>query len=102
MSDKIPRDMKRAVDRSPNGSVYIENDALTPFPDLIDVGAIFVGVRDDIARTVKKEPEDIVLIGVRVFYKIGAESEGLAHYYAIGSRASYDPEFEHILQEIDQ
>ena len=100
--ERLPRDMKRAVDRSPNGSVYIENAALVPFPSLVDIGALFVSVRDDIAKTVHKEPEDVILIGVRVFYKVGAEIDGHAHYFAIGSRASYDPEFEHILNEVDQ
>lgn len=100
--NRIPKDMKRAVDASPSGSIYIENEALVPFPDLDRVGALFVGVRDDIARTVRSEPEEITLIGVRVFYKIGKEVEGHVHYYAIGSRALYDPEYEHILGEIDQ
>lgn len=100
MSEKIPRDLKRAVDESPTGAVYTEVPAESDFPDMNKISALFIDIRDDIARTSGKQPEEVVLIGVKVFYKIGKEPTGNGHYYAIGARAEFDPEFAHILEEI--
>ena len=100
MSEKIPRDLKRAVDESPTGAVYTEVPANALFPDMNKISALFIEVRDDIAKSAGKDPEEIILIGVKVFYKMGEEPVGDGHYYAIGARAEYDPEYENILKEI--
>lgn len=100
MSDKIPRDLKRAVDDSPTGAVYTEVPASSDFPDMNKISALFIDIRDDIATTSGKHPEEVVLIGVKVFYKIGKEPVGDGHYYAIGARSEFDPEYRHILEEI--
>jgi len=100
MSEKIPRDLKRAVDESPTGAVYTEVPAESNFPDMNKISALFIDIRDDIAKSSGKQPEEIVLIGVKVFYKIGKESTGGGQYYAIGARAEFDPEYRHILEEI--
>jgi hypothetical protein len=101
MNDKIPRDLKRAVDASPTGAVYTEVPAASDFPEMNKISALFIDIRDDIAKSSGKDPEEIVLIGVKVFYKIGKEPIGKdGNYYAIGARAEFDPEYEHILREI--
>lgn len=99
--DKLPRDIRKAVDESPTGSIYTEVPAHSKFPDMNRISALFIDVRDDIAKAIDSPPEDVVLIGVRVFYRLGQETVGNGHYYAIGSREEYDPEFEHVLREIE-
>jgi len=100
MNDKIPRDLKRAVDESPTGAVYTELPAHASFPSMDTMSTLFIAVRDDIAKMNGKTPEEVVLIGVRLFYTIGKEPVGNGHYYAIAARSEYDPDYAHILEEI--
>jgi len=99
-TDKIPDDLRRAVDESPDGTVYTELPAHASFPPMDKMSTMFIAVRDDIAVMNAKAPEEITLIGVRVFYKIGREPKGNGHYYAIAARSEYDPEYAHILEEL--
>ena len=99
---KIPKELKKAVDASEDGSIYAEIPANSPMPPLEQVGALFVNVRDDIAKTTDVVPEDVILIAVKVVYKIGDEKVGRGAYYAIGSRELIDPKYAHILQEIGE
>jgi hypothetical protein len=101
MIDKLPKDLKRAIDESPTGAVMAKSPVTAPFPDMNKVGALFIEVRDDIARTAGKDPESVILVGVKVFYTLGKEPVGDGkYYYAVGARSEYDPEYEHIIKEI--
>jgi hypothetical protein len=97
---KIPKHLKRAIDEE--GSLYTEIVANAEMPSLLQFGAWLVNVRDDIAKTADIIPEEVQLIGVKVFYKIGQESDGDGAYYALGTRVQYDPVYLHVLQEIGE
>jgi len=97
---KIPKKFKDAVDASDDHLAYTEFEANTEMPTLERVGALFVAVRDDIAKTSGAVPEDVKLIGVRVIYVIGEDRTKGGHYYAFGNRDLCDPEYTHLLQEL--
>jgi len=96
----MPDDIKNAVDDSPEGDLTYSVPAGADIPDLVWFEQKMMKVRDDIARHTGAEPENVQLIGIRVFYKVGEEIEDGKSYFAVGTRCKYDPRYEKILEQL--
>jgi hypothetical protein len=99
---KLPKDLKDVVDSAAedNTDVNFDIPAGIDIPELQWFERKMLGVRDDIAGQIGAEPEDVQLIGIRVFFKIGEEVDRNSEYIAIATRQKYNLDYQHILEQM--
>ena len=69
-------------------------------PSLQAFETLCLAVRDDIAKQVGDEPEQVRVIGVKVYFELGAKADKKGIYHAIGVRNRYDPTYAEILHDM--
>jgi len=96
----VPKKIKDAVDNAVENELDIEMPADIDIPPLEWFDMNMVKVRDDIAKHAGAVPEDVQLIGIKVFYKIGEERTQGREYFAVGVRCKYDPRYLEMLEQL--
>jgi hypothetical protein len=96
-----PDDLKDKALHSPSGMAETAAASTTPMPTLEQIGALMIGVRDDVAIIMGEVPEDVELIAVKVLYKVKHETIGNnKNYFAIATRQLVDPKYESVVADL--
>lgn len=95
--DDLPDDIRKAVKTMLPGLAVADTESSVSMPPIEVFEKHLIAIRDDLAKTAGVEPENVKLVGMRVYYRVGNPSKGTL---AIGVRQSYNPEYGRILEEL--
>jgi len=91
----LPKEIRKALEMSQKNLP----DSGIDIPDLDMLERSMIGVRDSFAKAAGVEPEEVKLVGVRVYYSIKEVTEGAEEVIMIAQQSRYHPDYGEMLEE---